>query len=144
MSTLLENMQAGNFKRILKKRFSIQIFGVGLILIPLYFENGMSITNSAYFIKSFFKEHDKKQSKLVGKKNKQKTPFLATWHLLFENQNPQINLNLYSMLRIIVLKFQKDQSSRTNIWKPLCLQTDVNDRPIPYCGRKIFVVIYNI
>lgn len=85
MSTLLENMQAGNFKRILKKRFSIQIFGVGLILIPLYFENSMSITNSAYFIKSFFKEHEKNPSKLVGKKNKQKTPFLATWHLLFGN-----------------------------------------------------------
>lgn len=68
MSTLLENMQAGNFKRILKKRFSIQIFGVGLILIPLYFENGMSITNSAYFIKSFFKEHEKKPIKIGWEK----------------------------------------------------------------------------
>jgi len=63
-----------------------------------------------------------------------KHPFLAPWGLLFGNGqgcNPQINLNLYSVPRTIVLKIQKDSLTRTSViaQKSLCRQIDDNDRP---------------
>jgi uncharacterized protein (DUF1919 family) len=63
----------------------------------------------------------------------QKTFFSASWDLIFGKKDQarilQINSNLYSVLGIILLKFQKDWSLRTKIiaWKHLYLQMDNNN-----------------
>lgn len=54
---------------------------------------------------------------------------------------PQINSNLYFVERTILLKFQKDRSTRTKVieWKPLYLQTDdhgTQHHDIRWLGRQ--------
>ena len=100
----------------------VKNFEIPPLFGPFYIRNSNSfIKRHAFFLKGFLNEFINKKNHKKQMKNKQNNRKHPFWDLLFTI--PQINPNLYSVPIIIVLKIQKDQSTRTNSH---CIETIVS------------------